>query len=97
VLQAARQGGAEIEVGGGVRTLAAAERWLAAGATFVVLGSVAVRQPEAAEAICVALPWRCLVALDVRGDVAQAEGWTEGAGSATPTWSGGPPGRSAAW
>ncbi|MGD1052895.1 MAG: 1-(5-phosphoribosyl)-5-[(5-phosphoribosylamino)methylideneamino] imidazole-4-carboxamide isomerase [Candidatus Dormibacteria bacterium] len=82
VLEAARQGGVEIEVGGGVRTLAAAERWLAAGATLVVLGSVAVREPDAAEAICAALPGRCLVSLDVRGDVAQAEGWTEGAGSA---------------
>jgi phosphoribosylformimino-5-aminoimidazole carboxamide ribotide isomerase len=82
VLAAARADGVEIEVGGGVRTLAAAERWLAAGATFVVLGSVAVREPEAAAAICAALPGRCLVSLDVRGDVAQAEGWTEGAGSA---------------
>ena len=73
VLEAAREGGVEIEVGGGVRTLAAAERWLAAGATFVVLGSVAVCEPDAAEAICAALPGRCLASLDVRGDVAQAE------------------------
>jgi len=82
VLESAREAGVEVEVGGGVRTLTAAERWLAAGAAFVVLGSVAVREPEAAAAICAALPGRCLVALDVRGDTAQAEGWTEGAGSA---------------
>jgi len=83
VLEAARAGGVEVEVGGGVRTLAAAEEWLSAGASFVVLGSLAVREPDAAEAICAALPGRCLVSLDVRGDVAQAQGWTEGAGSAT--------------
>ena len=82
VLESAQEAGVEVEVGGGVRTLAVAERWLAAGAAFVVLGSVAVREPEAAAAICAALPGRCLVALDVRGDTAQAEGWTESAGSA---------------
>jgi phosphoribosylformimino-5-aminoimidazole carboxamide ribotide isomerase len=82
VLEAARERHVEIEVGGGVRTQEAAERWLAAGATLVVLGSLAVQEPAAAEAICTALPGRCLVSLDVRGDVAQAQGWTEGAGSA---------------
>ncbi|MGD1033101.1 MAG: 1-(5-phosphoribosyl)-5-[(5-phosphoribosylamino)methylideneamino] imidazole-4-carboxamide isomerase [Candidatus Dormibacteria bacterium] len=82
VLERAHQASVEVEVGGGVRTLAVAERWLAAGAAFVVLGSVAVQEPEVAEAICAALPGRCLVSLDVRGETAQAQGWTEGAGSA---------------
>jgi len=82
VLETARAGGVEVEVGGGVRTLASAEGWLSAGASFVVLGSLAVREPDAAEAICAALPGRCLVSLDVRGGVAQVQGWTEGAGSA---------------
>jgi phosphoribosylformimino-5-aminoimidazole carboxamide ribotide isomerase len=81
VLETASQAGVEVEVGGGVRTLAAAERWLAAGARYVILGSVAVREPEVAAAICAAEPGRCLVSLDLRGDVAQAQGWTEGAGS----------------
>jgi phosphoribosylformimino-5-aminoimidazole carboxamide ribotide isomerase len=71
-----------VEVGGGVRTLSAAQRWLSAGAHLLVLGSLALRQPEAAEAICAALPGRCLVSLDVRSGVAQAQGWTEPAGSA---------------
>jgi len=82
VLETARAGGVEVEVGGGVRTLASAEGWLSAGASFVVLGSLAVREPDAAEAICAALPGRCLVSLDVRGGVAQVQGWTESAGSA---------------
>ena len=93
VLETARQRGVEVEVGGGVRTLAAAERWLAAGAAFVVLGSVAVQDPDAAQVICAALPGRCLASLDVRGDTAQAQGWTEGAGSAAThleRWAGWP-------
>ncbi len=72
---------AAVEVGGGVRDLDIAQGWLAAGAAFVVLGSLALGDPEAAEAICAALPQRCLVSLDVRGGIAQAQGWTEPAGS----------------
>jgi phosphoribosylformimino-5-aminoimidazole carboxamide ribotide isomerase len=74
--------GAEVEVGGGVRDLPTARRWLAAGAAYVVLGSLAVREPDAAEAICSTLPGRCLVSLDVRDGMALAQGWTEAAGSA---------------
>lgn len=72
--------GIEVEVGGGVRTREVSEAWLAQGATHVVLGSLALREPESARAICAALPGRCLVSLDVRGGVAQAQGWTEAAG-----------------
>ena len=93
VMEVAGAARVEIEVGGGVRTLADAQSWLAAGATLVVLGSVAVQEPEAAAAICAALPGRCLISLDVRGDSAQAQGWTEGAGSAAAhleRWSGWP-------
>ncbi|HYA00567.1 MAG TPA: 1-(5-phosphoribosyl)-5-[(5-phosphoribosylamino)methylideneamino] imidazole-4-carboxamide isomerase [Candidatus Binatia bacterium] len=82
ILAVAGDAGVEVQVGGGVRTLADAERWLAGGASLVILGSVAVRDPEVAAAICGALPGRCLVSLDVRDRVAQAEGWTAAAGSA---------------
>jgi phosphoribosylformimino-5-aminoimidazole carboxamide ribotide isomerase len=71
-----------VDVGGGVRDLETAQRWLASGAGLVVLGSVAVSEPDRARAICEALPGKCFVALDVRGDIVQAQGWTEGAGSA---------------
>jgi phosphoribosylformimino-5-aminoimidazole carboxamide ribotide isomerase len=82
VLAVAAAGGAQVDVGGGVRDQATAARWLESGAGYVVLGSVAVRDPETAESICGDLPGRCLVSLDVRGEIAQAEGWTEAAGAA---------------
>jgi phosphoribosylformimino-5-aminoimidazole carboxamide ribotide isomerase len=81
--------GVSVEVGGGVRSAAAAASWLDLGATHVVLGSLAVRDAEAAETICRAHPGRVLLGLDVRGDVAQAQGWTEAAGDAAAhlaTW-----------
>lgn len=79
----------EVEVGGGVRSPQAAQSWLALGADYVVLGSLALRDPDTAEAICRAHPGRVLLGLDVRGDIAQAQGWTEAAGAAAQhltTW-----------
>lgn len=74
--------GVSIQVGGGVRTPRAAEEWLELGAAFVVLGSLALRDPRTARQICAAHPGRVLLGLDVREGVAQAQGWTEAAGEA---------------
>jgi phosphoribosylformimino-5-aminoimidazole carboxamide ribotide isomerase len=65
-----------------VRSAAAAASWLDLGADYVVLGSLALRDPGLAAQICRARPGRVLLGLDVRGDVAQAQGWTEAAGDA---------------
>jgi len=72
----------DIEVGGGVRSVEAATSLIEVGATYVVMGSVAMRNPELAEEICRALPGKVLLGLDVYNGVARAEGWTEDAGSA---------------
>jgi phosphoribosylformimino-5-aminoimidazole carboxamide ribotide isomerase len=74
--------GAQAEVGGGIRDVAAAKRWFDLGAAFVVIGSLAVRDPAAAESLCAAFPGRVLAGLDVTGGEARAQGWTEGAGDA---------------
>lgn len=71
-----------VQVGGGVRSPAAAASWIDLGAEYVVIGSLALREPVVAEEICRAHPGRVLLGLDVRGDVAQAQGWTEAAGDA---------------
>jgi phosphoribosylformimino-5-aminoimidazole carboxamide ribotide isomerase len=81
-VRALREMNIAVQVGGGVRSAQAAASWLDAGASYIVLGSMAVREPETAEAICRAHPGHVLLGLDVRGDVAQAQGWTEAAGDA---------------
>jgi len=73
--------GMAVQVGGGVRTREAAERWLEAGAARVVLGTVAVREPELARALCEAHPARIVIAIDARGDDVAVEGWTQGSGT----------------
>lgn len=74
--------GVDVQVGGGVRDLDTANRWLDCGATTVVIGSLAARHPAAARALCEALPGRVLVGLDVRDGDARVHGWTESAGDA---------------
>lgn len=81
-VRALHEEGVAVQVGGGVRSAQAAASWLDIGADFIVLGSLALRDPQAAEEICRAHPGHVLLGLDVRGDVAQAQGWTEGAGDA---------------
>lgn len=74
--------GVEAELGGGIRDSATAALWLERGVSLIVLGSLALRAPEAAAGICRSHPGRVLLGLDVRAGAAQAQGWTEDAGEA---------------
>ena len=66
----------QVQLGGGIRSPAAATTWLNAGVERVVLGTVAITQPEIAAAICRAHPGRVAVAADARGGRIAIEGWT---------------------
>ncbi len=67
-----------VQAGGGVRTAATAEAWLAAGVERVVLGTAALRDPELVRGL--ARSHRIAVGLDARaGDVA-TDGWLQGSG-----------------
>lgn len=75
-----------VQVGGGIRTHAAVERWLAAGVSRCVVGSLAVSDPDAvagwleefgADRIVVALDVRC--AKDAEPEPA-IEGWRRSSG-----------------
>ncbi len=70
-----------VQVGGGVRDRATAERWLDAGAARVVLGTVAVRAPQIAERLCADHPDRVVIAIDARGDEVSVDGWREAGGT----------------
>lgn len=83
LLRVAVDAGCGAEIAGGVRTLARAQQWLDAGASHVVIGSVAVREPDVARAIAEAAPARVLIALDVHDGAVRIEGWTEAGGEAT--------------
>ena len=57
-VRAVTDAGAAVHLGGVVRSPAAAQSWFDAGATRVVLGSLALRDPDTAESVCRAHPGR---------------------------------------
>jgi phosphoribosyl-AMP cyclohydrolase / phosphoribosyl-ATP pyrophosphohydrolase len=67
---------ARCRVGGGIRSVEAAERWLDAGACRVILGTAAT--PEILGELP---PERVIAALDARDDRVVVEGWTKTTGS----------------
>lgn len=67
----------EVQVAGGIRDRAGADRWLAAGAAAVVMGTAAVREPALLADSAAAHPGRVLAALDLKGGRPAVTGWTE--------------------
>ena len=78
------EAGVEVQVAGGVRSQADAERWLGAGAAAVVMGTAAVRHPTLLTEVAAAFPGRVLAALDVRSGRPAVTGWSEEADLSLP-------------
>lgn len=66
-----------VQLGGGIRTLAQIEQWLAKGITRVILGTVALRDPELVKEACKRFPGRIVVGIDAKGGKVAVEGWAE--------------------
>ncbi len=64
-----------VQLGGGIRTLAQVESWLGKGLSRVILGTVALREPELVKAAAKAFPGRVAVGIDARGGRVAVEGW----------------------
>lgn len=74
ILAAAR---VPVQLGGGIRSMADVERWLAAGVRRVILGSAAVKDPSLVREACRAYPGRVAVGIDARHGFVATEGWAE--------------------
>lgn len=68
-----------VQLGGGIRDMAAIEGWLGKGISRVILGTVALRDPELVKAAAKAFPGRIVVGIDARGGKVAVEGWAESA------------------
>ena len=66
-----------VQLGGGIRTIAHIESWLARGLARVILGTVAVRDPELVREAARKFPGRVAVGIDARGGKVAVEGWAE--------------------
>jgi phosphoribosylformimino-5-aminoimidazole carboxamide ribotide isomerase len=77
IVDVARAGGARVQSGGGIRDADTVRAMIDAGVDQVVLGTLAVRQPELAQALCGEHPGRIIVATDARDGKVAVAGWQE--------------------
>ncbi|MBY5163183.1 1-(5-phosphoribosyl)-5-[(5-phosphoribosylamino)methylideneamino]imidazole-4-carboxamide isomerase [Salsipaludibacter albus] len=69
-----------VQASGGVRTIDDVEASLGYGAERVVVGTMALTDPDFVREVLDRVGPRLAIGLDARGDVLQARGWTEEAG-----------------
>jgi phosphoribosylformimino-5-aminoimidazole carboxamide ribotide isomerase len=67
--------GVAIQLGGGIRDMAAVEFWLEAGITRVILGTAALTDPEFVKRAARAHPGRIVVGADAKGGKIATQGW----------------------
>jgi phosphoribosylformimino-5-aminoimidazole carboxamide ribotide isomerase len=65
-----------VQVGGGIRDTQAVDQMFQLGATYVILGTAAVKKPAEVEALCRYWPKRIIVAVDARDGIVTVDGWT---------------------
>lgn len=66
-----------VQLGGGIRTLGQIEGWLAEGVSRVILGTVAVQNPDLVREACALFPDQIVVGIDARAGMVAVEGWVE--------------------
>jgi len=66
-----------VQLGGGIRTIEHIQAWLDRGLARVILGTIAVRDPELVKEACKQFPGQIAVGIDARGGKVAVEGWAE--------------------
>jgi phosphoribosylformimino-5-aminoimidazole carboxamide ribotide isomerase len=64
-----------VQLGGGIRSLAAIEGWLSLGLQDVIIGTAAVKDPAFLRAACAAFPERIMVGIDAKDGYVATDGW----------------------
>jgi len=65
------------QLGGGIRDLATIEMWLSKGLTRVILGTVAVENPDLVRKAARLFPGQVAVGIDARNGLVATKGWAE--------------------
>ena len=65
------------QLGGGIRTADAVKRWLDAGLTRIILGTVALKNPALVKQVAKQYPNQIVVGIDARGGMVATEGWVD--------------------
>jgi len=66
-----------VQLGGGIRDQAQIETWLKRGVRRVILGTIALRDPDLVKEACRRFPGRIAVGIDAKGGKVAVEGWAK--------------------
>jgi phosphoribosylformimino-5-aminoimidazole carboxamide ribotide isomerase len=66
-----------VQLGGGIRDLGTIEAWLGKGVSRVILGTVALENPDLVKKACRIFPDRIAVGIDARNGNVAIEGWAK--------------------
>lgn len=75
-----RAGSVPVQLGGGIRDLATAKAYVAAGVSRLLIGTMALADPDRFGELCKALPGRIGVSLDADNGRLKTKGWVEDSG-----------------
>lgn len=64
-----------VQLGGGIRNIESIEAWLEAGVSRVILGSIAVKNPDLVKEACHKFGERIVVGIDAKDGEVAVEGW----------------------
>ena len=67
----------DIEVGGGIRDMERIDRLVSLGVNRVILGTVAIENPELVKEACGKYPGKVLVGIDAKNGLVAVKGWVE--------------------
>ena len=63
------------QIGGGIRNLETAEKYLRAGAKYIIIGTKAVEDPNFIKILCEKFPGKIIVGIDAKNGEVATEGW----------------------
>ncbi len=66
-----------VQIGGGIRSREIAASYLEAGVRWVIVGTLAVKDPDFVAALCREFPGRVIVGIDARAGLVATDGWAE--------------------
>ncbi len=66
-----------VQIGGGIRTMEVAQAYIDAGVRWLIVGTVAVKDPEFVDQLCEKFPDHVIVGLDANNGYVATEGWAE--------------------
>ncbi len=67
----------KVQVGGGIRTMAAIDRWMGLGVERVIIGTAALTDPGLVRSAAKDYPGRIVIAVDARGGMVATGGWAD--------------------